>query len=51
MHDSQILIREEGVTSPREPEGKKKKAKTKALKFGGESKKELVLLTAQLSRD
>lgn len=50
MHDSQILIREEGVTSPREPEGKKS-AKTKALKFCGESKKEPVLLTAQLSRD
>lgn len=42
MHDSQIFIREEGVTSPREPEEeKKKKNKTKALKFCGESKRSL----------
>lgn len=41
MHDSLIFIREEGVTSPRELEEKKKENQTKALKFCGESKRSL----------
>lgn len=49
MHDSQIFIREERVTSPREPEGKRKQ--NQGTEILGRIKKELVLLTAQLNRD
>lgn len=45
---SQIFIREEEVTSPREPEEKKQNQGIELLR---RIKKELVLLTAQLNRD
>lgn len=44
MHDSQIFIREEGVTSPREPEEKKTK-QNQDPEVLWRIKKELVLLT------
>lgn len=51
MHDSQIFIREEGVTSPREPEEEKKKKQNQGTEVLWRIKKELVLLIAQLNRD
>lgn len=50
MHDSQIFIREEGVTSPREPE-EKKKAQNRGIEVSRRIKKKVVLLPAQLNRD